>query len=154
MITILTIILLLIDITSKVLITKYLPLEESIKIIDKFMYFTHVRNTGAAWSMFDDNQLFVVIVSAIIIVGLVGYIRKNKLKDRTEEIAYAFILGGALGNFLNRCSKGYVTDFIDIKIFGYDYPIFNLADLFIVTGVIIFIVYTWRCNNENKGRRK
>ncbi len=154
MITIITIIILIVDICSKMIVTKYIGFGESIKVIDKFIYLTHVRNTGVAWSMFDNNKYFVLIVSVIIIVGFMEYIYRNKPKNKSEKIAYGFILGGALGNFINRLVNGYVTDFIDINLFNYDYPIFNLADTFIVVGVIIFIIYTWRCNNGNKSTRK
>ena len=154
MITIITIIILIVDICSKIVVTKYIGLGESIKVIDKFIYLTHVRNTGVAWSLFDNNKYFVLIVSAMIIVGFMEYIYRNKPKNKSEKIAYGFILGGALGNFINRIANGYVTDFIDINLFNYDYPIFNLADTFIVFGVIIFIIYTWRCNNGNKSTRK
>ena len=154
MITIITIIILIVDICSKMIVTKYIGFGESIKVIDKFIYLTHVRNTGVAWSMFDNNKYFVLIVSVIIIVGFMEYIYRNKPKNKSEKIAYGFILGGALGNFINRLVNGYVTAFIDIKLFNYDYPIFNLADTFIVVGVIIFIIYTWRCNNGNKSTRK
>ena len=71
-----------------------------------------------------------------------------------EKVAFSLIVGGAIGNFVDRVFYGYVIDFIDIKIFKYDYPIFNLADSFIVIGVILLVIYTWRCENGNKGRRK
>lgn len=154
MIAIISIIILLIDLFSKMLVTKYISLNESISVINNFIYFTHVRNTGVAWSMFDESKYLVIIISALIILGLIVYIAKNKVSNRLEKVAYGFVLGGALGNFIGRCVKGYVTDFIDIKIFNYDYPIFNLADVFIVLGVIIFIIYTWRCNNGNKSKRR
>jgi len=154
MIAVFTIIVFIIDIISKIIITKYIGLGKSIKVIDDFIYLTYVRNTGAAWSMLDNSRYFVLIISAIIIVGLIMYIYKNKPNNKIEKLAYGFILGGALGNFINRCISGYVTDFIDIKIFAFDYPIFNLADVFIVIGVIIFGVYTWRYSDGNKSKRK
>ena len=153
MITIITIVILIIDICSKIIVTKYLGLGKSVKIINDILYLTHVRNTGAAWSMFDGNKYFVLIVSAVIIIGFIMYLLKNRPNNNIEKTVYGFILGGALGNFINRCVKGYVTDFIDVKILKYDYPIFNLADMFIVIGVIIFVIYTWRCNNGNKSKR-
>lgn len=151
---ILTLIFLLVDIVSKLLISRYILLEKSIKIINNFLYITYVRNTGAAWSMFSSRSVLVLIVSFFIIVGIVLYVNKNRPKDKIERLAYSMILGGALGNFVNRIVYGYVIDFIDVKIFKYDYPIFNLADSFIVIGVILLVVYAWRCENGNKSSGK
>lgn len=151
---ILTLIFLLLDIVSKVLVSKYIVLEKSIKIINDFFYITYVRNTGVAWSMFSSKTILVLLVSSFIILGIVLYIYNNRPKNKLEKVAYSMILGGAIGNFVDRIVYGYVIDFIDIKIFGYDYPIFNLADSFIVIGVILLVIYTWRCNNGNKGNRK
>lgn len=151
---ILTLIFLLLDIVSKVLVSKYIVLEKSIKIINDFFYITYVRNTGVAWSMFSSKTILVLLVSSFIILGIILYIYNNRPKNMFEKLAYSMILGGAIGNFVDRIIYGYVIDFIDIKIFGYDYPIFNLADSFIVIGVILLVIYTWRCNNGNKGNRK
>lgn len=151
---ILTLIFLLLDIVSKVLVSKYIVLEKSIKIINDFFYITYVRNTGVAWSMFSSKTILVLLVSSFIILGIILYIYNNRPKNKLEKLAYSMILGGAIGNFVDRIIYGYVIDFIDIKIFGYDYPIFNLADSFIVIGVILLVIYTWRCNNGNKSNRK
>lgn len=151
---ILTLIFLIIDIVSKVIVSRYILLDKSIKLINNFLYITYVRNTGAAWSMFSSRSVLVLIISSFIILGIILHVYKNKPKKRMEKIAYSLIIGGALGNLINRITYGYVIDFIDIKIFKYDYPIFNLADSFIVIGVILLVIYTWRCENGNKGRRK
>ena len=152
MIILLTIIVFSIDIISKVIVNRYIDLGDSIRLIGEYCYLTNVRNTGVAWSMFDNNSFLVLFISFMIIIGLTIYIIKNKPNMIIEKIAYAFILGGAIGNFINRCINGYVIDFIGIKILDYNYPIFNLADSFIVIGVILLIIYTWRCNNGNKSR--
>lgn len=154
-IIILTILFLFLDIVSKLIVSKFFELGDSISVIDDFFHITYVRNTGAAWSMFSDKSYLVLILSLIIIVGIILYVYKNKGDNVLEKIAYSLILGGALGNFVDRIISGYVIDFLDFNIFGYDYPIFNLADTFIVIGVILMVVYTWRCNSgRNKGRRK
>lgn len=151
---ILTLMFLLVDIVSKIIINEYFILEKSIKLINNFLYITYVRNTGAAWSIFSSRTVLVLLISSFIIIGIILYIYKNRPKNKVEKIAYSMILGGAIGNFINRIIYGYVIDFIDVKIFGYNYPIFNLADTFIVIGVILLVVYTWRCNDGNKGNRK
>ena len=145
---ILTFIIVLIDLLSKIVVSKYIELNESIRLIKGFLNLTYVRNTGAAFSIFDDSTFFVLVISALIIVGIILYVYNNRPSKNIEKISYAFILGGAIGNFLDRVINGYVIDFIDIKIFSYNYPIFNLADSFIVIGVIILMIYTWR-NGKN-----
>ncbi len=150
----LTLIFLLVDIVSKIFIDRYMMVDGSIKLVNNFIYITYARNTGAAWSILASKTYLVVAVSFLIIVALIVYLYKNKPKSKLEKVAYSLILGGAFGNFFNRLICGYVIDFIDVKIFKYDYPIFNFADTFIVMGVILLIIYTWRCGNGDRGKRK
>ena len=150
-----TLIFIVIDICSKLAVSKYLNVNESFKIIDNFINITHVRNTGVAWSLFTDQTSLVLVVSAIVIIGIILYIKKNKPTNNVEKLSYSLILGGAIGNLVERLVHNYVTDFIDINIFNYNYPIFNLADTFIVIGVILLIIITWRCEHDrNKSKRK
>ena len=151
---ILTILFILLDVISKLLISNYLEVYESINIIGDFLKFTYVHNTGAAWSLFNDKSFMVLIISVIIILIIGYYIYKNKPNNRIEKFGYALILGGAIGNFIDRVIYGYVIDFIDVKIFNYDYPIFNLADMFIVIGVILLIIKSWGNGRGNKSIRK
>ena len=147
MMIIFTIIFLIIDIASKLVVSKFMDVYDSIVIIKDFFYITYVRNTGAAWSIFEGEIFGIVIVSLMIISFIIYYIFKHKPKNKFEMLGYSFILGGAFGNLLDRIIYGYVVDFLDFYIFGYDYPIFNLADCFILVGVVILIIYTWRCND-------
>ena len=146
----LTIAFLVIDIVSKLLVSILMVVNDSILVIKNFFYITYVRNTGAAWSIFSGETLGLIIVSLIIISFIIYYISKNKPSTKIERAGYAMILGGSFGNLLDRIIYGYVIDFLDFNIFGYDYPIFNLADSFILVGVILIIIYTWRCENGNK----
>ena len=145
----LTIVFLMIDIVSKLIISNLMDIHDTIKIVDDFFYITYVRNTGAAWSIFSDKTWLIIIISLIIIGIVVFYIYKNKPKMKLEKIGYALILGGAVGNFLDRIIYGYVVDFLDFYIFGYNYPIFNLADVFIVVGIFLLVIHTWRCKDGN-----
>ena len=153
MIIVFTLIVLLIDIISKLVVSHSLYLGESVKIINNFLNITYVKNTGAAWSILADKSFVVVFISAVIIMVIIGYIYRHKPNVLLEKIAYSLVLGGAIGNFIDRIFYGYVIDFIDVSIFGYDYPIFNLADCFIVIGVVLIVIATWRCSNGNKGRK-
>lgn len=147
LIVILAIVFLVIDIVSKVIVSNFMNVYDSVVIIKDFFYITYVRNTGAAWSIFADNTWIVIILSLIIIGIIIMYIYKHKPKTILEKIGYSLILGGAIGNFIDRIVYGYVIDFFDFYIFGYDYPIFNLADIFIVIGVMLLVIYTWRCKD-------
>ncbi len=150
-----TIIFLAFDIFSKLIISKYISINENVPIIKNFLNITNVRNTGVAWSLFDNQTLLVLIISTIVIIGIIIYIKKNKPNTNIEKISYSMILGGALGNLIERLVYSYVTDFIDIHIFGYNYPIFNLADTFIVVGAILLIIISWRNEyGKNKSKRR
>ena len=149
MMIILIIVFLILDIVSKLVISNLMVVNDSILVIKNFFYITYVKNTGAAWSIFSGETLGLIIVSLIIISFIIYYICKNKPSTKIEKIGYSMILGGSFGNLLDRIMYGYVIDFLDFNIFGYNYPIFNLADSFIFVGVMLIIIYTWRCENGN-----
>lgn len=144
----LTLVIILLDMVSKYIVSRLLIVNESVMIIKNFFNITYVRNTGAAFSIFSGSTFLVMIVSFIIIIGIIIYISKNKPSNKMEKVAYSLILGGAIGNFIDRIIYGYVRDFIEIDIFGWDYPIFNLADVFVVVGVILLVIATWRGRND------
>ena len=149
MMIILTIVFLIIDIVSKFIVSNLMNVYDSIVIVKNFFYISYVKNTGAAWSIFSDKTWFVILISLVIIGIIIVYIIKNKPKSVLEKIGYSMVLGGAFGNFIDRIVNGYVIDFLDFYIFGYDYPIFNLADVFIVVGVILLLIHTWWCKDGN-----
>ena len=141
---ILTILVILVDFFSKYMVSKLMTVNETIDLIDNFFRITYVKNTGAAFSIFSNNTVLVIIISVVIIGFLLFYIYKNKGNNKLENVSYAFILGGAIGNLIDRLVYGYVIDFLDFEILSYDAPIFNLADTFIVIGVILFLINTLR----------
>lgn len=141
---ILTILVILVDFFSKYMVSKLMTVNETIDLIDNFFRITYVKNTGAAFSIFSNNTILVIIISVVIIGFLLFYIYKNKGNNKLENVSYAFILGGAIGNLIDRLVYGYVIDFLDFEILSYDAPIFNLADTFIVIGVILFLINTLR----------
>ena len=146
---------LLIDMLSNVLIKHFILLGIRIKIIKGFLYITYVKNTGAAFSIFRNNTLFLIILSIVIIGLLFYYLSKKIYLSKLENISYGLILGGAIGNLFDRIIYGYVIDFIDIYIFKFDYPVFNIADMAIVIGVIILIIDLFRGEkNGDKSRKR
>ena len=130
---------LILDQISKIVINTNLKENESIKILGSFFKLTNVFNEGAAFSLFDGSKVFLIIVSIISILFLL-YMMKDFKESKLNNIAFGFIFGGILGNLIDRLFLGYVRDFLDFNIFGFHYPVFNLADSFIVIGVIILII--------------
>lgn len=142
----------IIDIISKLLVSNNLLLSKSVTIIPNFFYLTYAHNYGGAWSIFENNTLAITIISFIVILGISYYIFKNKVTRKIEIIGYSLLLGGAIGNLIDRIIYGYVIDFLDFYILGYDFPIFNIADIGIVTGIILLLISMILevNNNDNK----
>ena len=130
----------LMDFLSKNFVINNFESLKSIELIPNFFYITYLQNTGAAWSMFRNGSLFIAIISFIIFILISNYIKKLKLENIWSIISFGFLLGGILGNFIDRVVYGYVIDFLDFKIFGYDYPVFNFADIMIVVGTIMIAI--------------
>lgn len=113
----------------------------SIKIIGDFLRFTYAENRGAAFSILQDQRVFFIIIT-VIMLGILAYIYfKMKNITKMSKLAIGMIAGGAIGNFIDRVRFGFVVDFIDVR-FGsfYNFPIFNIADSFVVCGTILMII--------------
>lgn len=145
-----SILILLLDIITKQLVITNLLEHQSITIINNFFSITYAKNTGVAFSFLEGYLPLVILITSIIIISILIYIKKNT-PNKYESICYGLILGGALGNLLDRIIYGYVIDFLDFTIFNYNYPIFNIADTFIVIGILILIILSFK---ENKGSEK
>ncbi len=149
---IISLIVLFIDLLTKYLAYKFF--QTPIVIIPNFFQLNYAINTGAAWSILSNHTYLLNIVSIIIFILIFMYSKsfKNNLRN---NIAFSLIYGGILGNVLNRLFNSYVIDFIDFKIFNYDYPIFNIADMCVVIGIILLIVAIIKGeDNENKSRTR
>lgn len=145
-------IIIAIDQFTKWIIVKKMELYEQIPIIENFFYFTSHRNKGAAWGILQDQMVFFYIITAIVIIGIIFYMEKYALDNKLLAISLSFILGGAIGNFIDRLFYQEVVDFLDFIIFGYDYPIFNIADSALVVGVILVVIATF-IDERKKGKK-
>ena len=148
-------IFLILDIISKQIIVNVLELGKSIKVIDNFFYLTFVENKGAAWSILENQRILLLIITVIVLFLINKVINKEEL-GKVETLSFGMIIGGIVGNLFDRVIYGYVIDFLDFKIFGYDYPVFNLADSFIVIGIILLIIISIRKDyyERSNSRRK
>ena len=135
------------DQISKYFTVKFLDTYESVSVINNVLDFTHVHNTGGPWSIFDGNILFFIVVTIIIFVLGIWYFSKNKPTHILEKLSICMIAGGALGNFADRIIRGYVVDMIDVNFFNY--PVFNVADCYIVVGAILYAIYVVFVIREN-----
>ena len=132
-------IILIIDQVSKSLMEIYFNLNESVVLIKNFWAITVVHNTGGAWSVFSDYSFIFVIASIVALIILVRFMYHFK-KNTRNSFAFALTCSGIISNLADRIFLGYVRDFLDFTIFGYDYPVFNIADVAIVIGVILLII--------------
>jgi signal peptidase II len=131
----------LIDQFTKMLAENSLTLGVRETIIDGFFYLTLLYNRGAAWSILSGNRWFLVVVSIIASFGFIAYYIKRLNNSKTILLlALSLIVGGTFGNLIDRALYGQVVDFLDFIIIGYNYPVFNFADTFLVVGMGLLIV--------------
>ena len=137
------IILIFIDQLVKFLITNNITLNNEVVIIPKFFYLTNVLNTGGAFSILSGNTIILAIVGLTVLFFLIKYLNNRKLSFFTN-IAYGILFGGIISNIIDRICLNGVRDYIGIKIFSYNYPIFNIADMGIVIGAILIVLFEYR----------
>lgn len=144
------------DQLSKWYIQKSVALYQSIPVIDSFFHITHVRNSGGAFSLLanaDDaiRMPFFLVASIIAIGALVYLLRQVSPHQKVLLFALAGVLGGALGNGIDRVVLGQVTDFLDFHWRGYYWPAFNVADSFITVGVSILLLHSLFASHSQEG---
>ncbi|MDD2181258.1 MAG: signal peptidase II [Bacilli bacterium] len=139
-IAIISLICLFIDQITKYIVTTTIQLFDSIDVIKPLFKVTHVRNHGAAWSIFEGNKIFLILVAFSSLFFIYWFFIKNNKLKTFEIIIYGVLIGGILGNLIDRIILGYVIDFLDFNILGYDFPIFNAADIFIVVSIGLMVI--------------
>lgn len=143
-------IIIIVDQITKWVVVKNMELYEQITIVKDFFYFTSHRNKGAAWGILEGKMIFFYIVTTIVVIGVIYYMQKYARNDKLLAISLSFVLGGAIGNFIDRLFRGEVVDFLDFIIFGYDFPIFNVADSSLVVGVTLILIATFIDEKQKK----
>lgn len=146
------------DQITKVIVSNFLQLNSSIKVIKNFFHLSLCHNEGAAWGLFSGNSL-IIIVGTIIAIFLIYHFIFCFKQNTRNNIAFGILYGGLAGNLIDRITLGYVRDFLDFYIFKYDFPVFNVADICIVLGVLLLIYATLKgedenVNNSNRSKRK
>ncbi|MDK3600238.1 signal peptidase II [Staphylococcus pseudintermedius] len=146
-----TLIILIGDQLTKFIIRTQMTLGESFAVVPKFLYITSHRNDGAAWGILSGKMTFFYIITIIVLIALIVFYIKEAKNNMLMQIAISLLFSGALGNFIDRVSSGEVVDFIDTVIFGYDFPIFNIADASLTIGVVLLIIVLLKDQNQ-KGK--
>jgi len=125
------------DVVSKRLVIARMGVGETVSVIPGILELHHVQNTGAAFSILQGKTVFLAIVTAVLVAMMCAYVVKTGPKlHMAEKTAIAMIVGGGMGNLIDRVMLGYVTDFLNIYII----PVFNVADCFVTCGCILLVI--------------
>ena len=148
-IAIFSLILFIIDQLTKLVVGFSIDLNTSVNVIKGFFSLSNVHNYGAAFSILYGNRIFLILISIFALVFVYHFMIKNKELSKLEIIIYSLLIGGILGNMFDRIVYGYVVDFFDFRIFGYDFPVFNVADICIV--ISVFLIFCDCLRGYNNG---
>lgn len=120
---------------------KYLKGNEPLVIIENFLEFNYVENFGAAFGILQNKRVFFVLITLIVIVLILFFLKRNiYCLNKGIKISLVMLIAGAIGNLIDRIRFGYVIDFISVKFKnGYEFPVFNIADSFIVISTILIV---------------
>ncbi len=124
---------------TKYLTVTALELGESAPFLPGFMQFTRVHNYGAAWSSFSGRTVWLVVMTTVLIIAVAVLLWKKVVRHPLGVAACLLVMGGGIGNYIDRVRLGYVVDMLDTLFI--EYPVFNVADCFVVVGAILGAVY-------------
>lgn len=145
-------IVIMVDLILKFIVSSKLVENDIIKVIPNFFSIYYLKNTGAAFSILQDSTAFLVILSALILLVLNNYIDKEKDLNKISEISLGMVIGGIFGNMIDRIINHSVTDFISFRMFNYNFPVFNIADIGITVGVFLLLISILKDCRKEKNR--
>lgn len=132
--------ILALDLATKYCLDANLEYGKEYSIIPRLFNFQITYNFGAAWGILSGKQVFLIVLSLVFLAIFIFYYVKEKNKTWLLTIAFAFLIGGCIGNLFDRIFIGYVRDFIQFD-FWKSFPVFNFADVFLCFGVVLFVIY-------------
>ncbi|OLO40815.1 signal peptidase II [Alkalihalophilus pseudofirmus] len=150
---VIALVIILLDQWTKWIVVQSMEIGERISLIENFLYFTSHRNQGAAFGILQGQMWFFYIITVIVVGFIVYYIQKEAKSSWLLGISLGLILGGAIGNFIDRVFRGEVVDFIDTFIFTYNFPIFNVADSALCVGVALIFIKIINDERLAKGKK-
>ncbi len=128
------------DQVTKLMADRIMMEGQNYEIIDGFFYFTYVHNKGMAWSLLEGRRWLFLLTTPLVLCGLIYFFTVTKKHEILTRFGIVLVVGGALGNFIDRAIFGYVRDFIHFYIFNYDFPVFNIADIAVCLGIGLIIL--------------
>lgn len=137
------------DQLSKIWVLQNVKPVPTIKIIPGLLNFTYVENTGAAFGIFEGQKWLLIVIVFAVIAAALWALYSNKVSGKLERLCISFIIAGGLGNVVDRIRYGFVVDFLDINEL-FSYPMFNVADCFVVAGAILLVIATLFEDNKKK----
>ena len=140
----------LIDQISKIIVQNHFSLGESIPVIPNIFHLTYVQNVGAAFGILKYQRNFFIFITMAIIIGILIFTLIRSKLHPIVLYSFAFIIGGAIGNLLDRIRFGYVIDFFDFRI----WPVFNIADISIVAGTALLAYYLIFLDKEENAKSR
>ena len=129
----------ILDQAAKLFAAGLLPSVKTIPLIEDVFHLTYVENSGAGFGVFKDFTWLLTALTILVILAVVIYYVEKRPKNKWLITALTFMMGGAVGNVIDRVRLGYVIDFFDFTLI--DFPVFNVADCFITVGAVIFAIY-------------
>ena len=123
----------------KYFVLLYLKPVGSVSVINGFLEWNYVENTGAAFGSFSGNTTLLSVITAVIILAGIAAILLKKIKNKYLLVTATIIIAGGLGNLIDRIFRGYVVEFI--KVLFIDFPVFNFADILVTCGSFMLIIY-------------
>lgn len=120
------------------MVTKFLFEGHSFVLIPKVLSVTSLHNYGAAWGIFDGMTWLLIVLTVLFVAAIVTFDIFKKIDSPLYSVGIAFIVGGAVGNIVDRIAFGYVRDFIEFTFFKF--PVFNMADSFLTVGVVLLLI--------------
>lgn len=127
------------DQIAKILVTVLLDSTSCVHIIPYLFDFVYVKNTGAAFSMLSDSTGLLGVISVVFCLGVLWYWKKNNPQHTLMKLSLTLLFAGAFGNAIDRVFRGFVVDFISTAFM--EFPVFNVADISIVFGAILLMIY-------------
>lgn len=132
-------------------VVRHLEIGQSAAFLPGLVRLTRLHNTGAAWGSFSGSTALLTAVTAVLLVAVAWLVLKKVIRHPLGLCAAMLVLGGGIGNMIDRICRGYVVDMFDLEFMSY--PIFNLADCFVVAGVILGAVYYLWFYDKYDGRK-